>query len=170
MKPYYYLNVHGFTSQTRGERARLMLDSLINPPSDVKVKICTEYLKMMALRHLEAVEKYQNELDRINKLQLMKKASVVLSRKTHPTDSNVIRVFLHQPRIMENDSRCIGVESINSIKDGISLNSTRPYGTQLIECLTDCHPLLPFPAYLDTISARGRWTSPLLCLSRPNKH
>lgn len=80
MKPYYYLNVHGFTSQTRGERARLMLDSLINPPSDVKVKICTEYLKMMALRHLEAVEKYQNELDRINKLQLMKKASVVSSR------------------------------------------------------------------------------------------
>lgn len=76
MKPYYHLDVHGFTSQTRGERARLMLDPLINPPSEVKVKMCTEYLKMMALRHLEAIGKYQNELDRITKAQLMKKASV----------------------------------------------------------------------------------------------
>lgn len=56
-----------------------MLDLLINPPSEVKVQMCTEYLKMMAWRHLEAIEKYKNKLHRITRSHLMK-ASIVPSR------------------------------------------------------------------------------------------
>eukprot|EP00904_Undaria_pinnatifida_P000434 jgi/Undpi1/10391/HiC_scaffold_29.g12841.m1 len=48
--------------QARSERAtirsHIILDPLINPPSDVKTRMCREYLKQMGLRHVRAVAEY----------------------------------------------------------------------------------------------------------------
>ena len=39
-------------------RSHLLLDPLVNPPSDVKTRMCGEYLKQMSLRHVRAVKEY----------------------------------------------------------------------------------------------------------------
>ncbi|CAM9739958.1 unnamed protein product [Ectocarpus sp. 6 AP-2014] len=60
--------------QARGEkatiRAHLLLDPLINPPGDLRVRMCGEYVKQMALRHAGAVAEFETKAKHIAGLQL----------------------------------------------------------------------------------------------------
>ncbi|CAB1105897.1 unnamed protein product [Ectocarpus sp. CCAP 1310/34] len=60
--------------QARGEkatiRAHLLLDPLINPPGDLRVRMCAEYVKQMALRHAGAVAEFETKAKYIADLQL----------------------------------------------------------------------------------------------------
>ncbi|CAM9167777.1 unnamed protein product [Ectocarpus sp. 13 AM-2016] len=63
--------------QARGEkatiRAHLLLDPLINPPRDLRVRMCGEYVKQMALRHAGAVAEFETKAKRIADLQMKTK-------------------------------------------------------------------------------------------------
>lgn len=48
------------------------MDQLLNPPSDVKARMCAEYLKGMALRHVGAVGEYKAKVQQIADLQTTK--------------------------------------------------------------------------------------------------
>ncbi|CAN0179147.1 unnamed protein product [Ascophyllum nodosum] len=52
---------HAKEEKEKAERARLMLDPLINPPPDVKARMCAEYVKQKLKRHLGAVVTYEQE-------------------------------------------------------------------------------------------------------------
>lgn len=38
-----------------------MLDPLLNPPADLKVRMCREYLKQMVLRHAGALDEFKEK-------------------------------------------------------------------------------------------------------------
>eukprot|EP00752_Nemacystus_decipiens_P008314 g7432.t1 len=58
----------GHAAAARGERAtirhHLLLDPLMNPPSDLKVRMCGEYLKQMVRRHAGAVGEFEENCRR----------------------------------------------------------------------------------------------------------
>ncbi|CAM9345411.1 unnamed protein product, partial [Ectocarpus fasciculatus] len=60
--------------QARGEkatiRANLLLDPLINPPGDLRARMCGEYVKQMALRHAGAMAEFETKAKHIADLEL----------------------------------------------------------------------------------------------------
>lgn len=41
------------------------MDPLVNPPADLKVRMCQEYLKQMAVRHAGAVGEFEENSRRV---------------------------------------------------------------------------------------------------------
>ena len=66
--------------QARGERAAirhsLLLDPLTNPPADLKVRMCGEYLKQMARRHAAALEEFEENTRRAARPQTRRATKV----------------------------------------------------------------------------------------------
>lgn len=62
------------TFQARGEkttiRSHVLLDPLMNPPADLKTKMCGEYVKQMALRHAWAVGDFDEKAKNIADMQM----------------------------------------------------------------------------------------------------
>ena len=72
--------------QARSERAtirsHIILDPLINPPSDVKTRMCREYLKQMGLRHVRAVAEYVKTVNHMADVHMGTKRRVgIISRR-----------------------------------------------------------------------------------------
>ncbi|CAM9779958.1 unnamed protein product, partial [Scytosiphon promiscuus] len=59
--------------QARGEkttiRSHILSDPLMNPPADLKTKMCGEYVKQMALRHARAVGDFDEKVKHIAEMQ-----------------------------------------------------------------------------------------------------
>lgn len=91
--------------QARGERAtirhHLLLDPLINPPADLKVRMCREYLKQVARRHAGAVGEFHEKARRAADTQIKAiKVSHTMYRNqalvsSAPIDSAVKDPFQH---------------------------------------------------------------------------